>query len=75
MKKKPDRTFTLRLPDDIAHTADIAARAMDIPVSELIREAIMIRIADLREDDVFQQHLRELIERDREILERLAVDD
>jgi hypothetical protein len=48
------------------------ARTQDIPLSEAIREAIEDHIASRRRDKEFQGRLKQRLEEDREILERLA---
>jgi hypothetical protein len=48
------------------------ARTKDLPVSEVIREAIENLIESLRTDDEFRQRLKTHLEEELEILERLA---
>jgi hypothetical protein len=48
------------------------ARTKDIPVSEVIREAIENHITSLSSDKDFQQRLKQHLEDELEILERLA---
>jgi hypothetical protein len=48
------------------------ARTQDVPVSEVIREAVENHIASLSRDKDFQQRLKNRLEEDREVLERLA---
>jgi hypothetical protein len=43
-----------------------------ISVSDAVREAIAEHIARKREDEAFWERLRAVVERDREILERLV---
>jgi post-segregation antitoxin (ccd killing protein) len=48
------------------------ARAEGISVSDAVREAIAEHIARKRKDKAFRERLHAVMERDREILERLA---
>jgi hypothetical protein len=66
------KSMTLRLPAGQAEELEAVARADGISVSDAVREAITEHIARKREDEEFRQRLRVVMERDREILERLA---
>lgn len=63
---------TVRLPDDLADQADAVARAQGVSVNQLIIEALHHEIDRVRTDDDFRSRVRRLVERDREILDRLA---
>jgi hypothetical protein len=64
--------MTLRLPAEQADELEAVARAEGISVSDAVREAITEHIARKRKDRVFRERLHAVMERDREILERLA---
>lgn len=64
--------MTLRLPADKAAELEALARADSKPVSDTVREAIDRLIEERRKDKAFRARLREMIEEDRAILERLA---
>lgn len=66
------RVMTIRLPEDVADELEAVARVDDMPVSGAIREAIAAHIEARRADPAFQQRLRERIQADRRILQRLA---
>jgi metal-responsive CopG/Arc/MetJ family transcriptional regulator len=66
------RAISLRLPEKMAAELAAIARTQDIPLSEAIREAIENHIASRRRDKEFQKRLKQRLEEDREILERLA---
>lgn len=68
----PKKNMTLRLPLDQAHELEVVARAEGISVSDAVREAIAEHIERKRKDKAFRARLRTVMERDREILERLA---
>jgi predicted DNA-binding protein len=66
------KAMTLRLPADKAAELEALARADSKPVSDTVREAIDRLIEERRKDKAFRARLREMIEEDRAILERLA---
>ena len=69
MAKKTEPTC---LPDEPAAAVDVVARGKGNSVNALIVEAPTADIERVRHDDGFMAHLREIAERDREPLERLA---
>jgi hypothetical protein len=66
------KPMTFRLSEE--QQADLAAvaRADGTSVADAVRAAIDDHIAARRKDKAFQQRLAKIIERDRELLERLA---
>ena len=66
------KNMTLRLPAEQADELEAIARAEGMSVSDAVREAIAEHIARKRKDKAFRERLRAVVERDREILERLA---
>ena len=66
------KNMTLRLSALQADELEAVARAEGISVSDAVREAISEHIDRKRKDKAFRQRLRTVMERDREILERLA---
>lgn len=60
------------MPEDLAEKADVIARGRGISVNTLMLEALEAEIDRVRHDDEFMTKLRELTERDKEILDRLA---
>lgn len=63
---------TVRLPDDLADQAEAVARAQGMSVNQLIISALHIEIDRVKGDADFQSRVKRLVERDREILDRLA---
>lgn len=63
---------TVRLPEDLADNAEAVARVKGISVNTLMLDALKAEIERVRQDEEFMRRLRELIERDKEILDRLA---
>ncbi len=66
------KNMTLRLSGVQADELEAVARAEGISVSDAVREAITEHIDRKRRDKAFRERLRAVMERDREILERLA---
>jgi glutamate-1-semialdehyde aminotransferase len=66
------KTTTVRMPEELADTAEVVARARGISVNALIIEALAGEIDRVRQDKEFTSRLRALVERDKEILDRLA---
>ncbi len=60
------------MPEELAKKADVIARGRGISVNTLMLEALEAEIDRVRHDDEFMTKLRELTERDKEILDRLA---
>ncbi len=63
---------TVRLPDDLADEAEAVARVRGDSVNQLIIDALAAEIQRIRSDDDFIARAKKLLERDREILDRLA---
>ena len=63
---------TVRLPDDLADDAEAVARVRGSSVNQLIIDSLAAEIERVRADDEFVARAKRLLERDREILERLA---
>ena len=68
----PTKSITLRLPEQMAAELAAIARTKDIPISEVIREAIEDHITSLSRDDEFRQRLKKRLEEDQKVLRRLA---
>ena len=66
------KATTVRLPDELAETADVVARAQGVSVNTLIIGALRIELDRVRQDQDFMDRLRAQVERDQEILDRLA---
>jgi hypothetical protein len=60
------------MPEELAEQADVVARGRGISVNALMLEALEAEIERVRHDEEFMARLRELTERDKEILDRLA---
>lgn len=64
--------FTVRLDDDQAEELEAVAKVEGVSVAEEIRQAITTRLAERRKDDEFRKRLRQSLEDNKRILERLA---
>jgi hypothetical protein len=63
------------MPEELAETAEVVARARGVSVNELVLEALRAELNRVRNDTEFMERLRALIDRDREILDRLALNE
>lgn len=63
---------TVRLPTDLADQAEAVARTQGVSVNQLIIDALHNEIERVRKDADFRSRVKRLVERDREILDRLA---
>lgn len=63
---------TVRIPDELADEAETVARVRGVSVNSLIVDSLSAEIARVREDKNFTKRARKLLERDKELLERLA---
>lgn len=63
---------TVRLPDELADEAEAVARVRGESLNQLIIDSLAAEIDRVRSDDDFTSRAKRLLERDREILDRLA---
>ncbi|MDH4280151.1 MAG: hypothetical protein OEZ14_14770 [Acidimicrobiia bacterium] len=63
---------TVRLPDDLADEAEVVARVKNTSVNQLIVDSLTAEIERVRADKAFTDRAKALVERDKELLERLA---
>ena len=63
---------TVRLPEDLADEAEAVARVRGTSVNALIVDALSAEVERVRNDKDFTARAEKLIERDKELLERLA---
>jgi len=63
---------TVRLPDELADEAEAVARVRGISVNQLIIDSLAAQIELVRRDEDFTARARRLLERDRELLDRLG---
>jgi predicted DNA-binding protein len=65
------KAMSLRLPVELAANFEAVARTDGVTLSEAARDAIAKHIEDRRADPVFQQRLKEEMERNQAALRRL----
>ncbi len=63
---------TVRLPEDLADEAEAVARVQGMSMNQLIVESLETEIERVRADIDFTERAKRLIERDQELLRRLA---
>lgn len=68
------KVTTIRVDADLKVEVDAVARIDDAPASEVVRAALYRYIAERKSDPQFQTRLREVLGKDREVIERLAAD-
>lgn len=66
------KNMTVRLPDELAADTEALARVEGKSVNETIKDALSAAIDQRRRDPKFKQRVRQIIDEDRELLERLA---
>ena len=66
------KVTTVRMPQDLADTVDAVARGRGVSVNTVVLDALAAEIERVRKDKEFMARLREMTERDKEILDRLA---
>jgi hypothetical protein len=66
------KNLTVRLPDELAADAEAVARAEGTSLNETIKDALTEAVDRRRKDPEFKKRLRDIVEQDRELLERLA---
>jgi hypothetical protein len=64
--------MTVRLPGEMAAELGAVARTDGISVSQATRDAIDSHIATRRADQAFQERLKDRLNEDRRVLERLT---
>jgi predicted transcriptional regulator len=63
---------TVRLPEELADQAEAVARVQGKSVNALIVDSLTAEVERVRADKDFTKRARKLIERDQELLDRLA---
>ncbi len=66
------RQTTVRLPEDLAQQAEAVARVQGSSVNQLVVDSLRAEIERVRADEDFTARAKRLIERDQELLDRLA---
>lgn len=68
----PTKAMSLRLDQALAEELAMVARVDEMPISDVVREAVAKHIAERRIDPVFQKRLKVRLEQDHQIFDRLS---
>lgn len=63
---------TVRLPEELADEAEVIARVRGTSMNAVIIDALAAEVERVRADDDFTARAKKLLERDKELLDRLA---
>jgi len=66
------KNLTVRLDDDLAADTEALARAEGKSLNETVKQALREAVERRQKDPAFRRRVRQIIEEDRELLERLA---
>ena len=66
------RNLTVRLPDELAEDVEALARVEGASLNETVKQALIEAVERRRKNPKFKARLGKIIEKDRELLERLA---
>lgn len=66
------KATTVRIPEELVDTAEVVARARGVSVNTLILDALQSEVDRVKKDKESMALLRLHVERDKEILDRLA---
>lgn len=66
------KNLTIRLDDELAADTTALARAEGQSVNEVVKTALREAVERRQKDPAFRRRVRQIIEADRELLERLA---
>jgi hypothetical protein len=67
------KNLTIRLPDEVAADAEALARVEGTSLNEMVKQALIEAVERRRNDPKFRARLAKVIEEDRQLLERLAI--
>ena len=62
----------MRLPDELAQEAEALARVQGSSMNQLVVDSLRAEIQRVKDDEEFIARAKRLLERDKELLERLA---
>jgi hypothetical protein len=68
----PKKVTTVRMPQELADQVETVARGRGVSVNTVVLDALAAEIQRVKKDKQFMARLREITERDKEILDRLA---
>lgn len=68
----PKKVTTVRMPQDLADQVEAVARGRGVSVNTVVLDALVAEVQRVKKDKQFMARLRQITERDKEILDRLA---
>lgn len=68
----PKKVTTVRMPQDLADQVEAVARGRGVSVNTVMLDALVAEVQRVKKDKQFMARLRQITERDKEILDRLA---
>lgn len=66
------KVTTVRMPEELAEEVEVVARGRGVSVNTVVLDALAAEVARVKKDRQFMARLREITEKDKEILDRLA---
>ncbi len=63
---------TVRLPDELVQEAEVLARVQGTSMNQLVIDSLRAEIQRVKADEDFTARAKRLLERDKELLERLS---
>ncbi|MCL2768556.1 MAG: hypothetical protein FWD42_00400 [Solirubrobacterales bacterium] len=66
------KNLTVRLDDELASDTEALARAEGKSLNETVKHALTEAVQRRRDDPLFRERVRRIMQEDRELLERLA---
>lgn len=60
------------MPEELAEEVEVVARGRGVSVNTVVLDALAAEVARVKKDRQFMARLREITEKDKEILDRLA---
>lgn len=67
-----NKQTTVRLPDELAQETEALARVQGTSMNQLVIDSLRAEIERVKADEDFTARAQRLLERDKELLERLA---
>lgn len=66
------KVTTVRMPEDLAEQVEVVARGRGVSINAVVLDALTAEIERVKKDRQFMARLREITDKDKEILDRLA---
>ena len=66
------KVTTVRMPEDLAEQVEVIARGRGVSVNTVVVDALTAELERVKKDRQFMAHLRQITDKDKEILDRLS---